>query len=211
MQISNRQKSMQIIIAIMGWVVLLLQFYLIIINRAASVSETIIRYFSYFTILTNILVAVAFTLLFTNGSSKWKLFFSKAPVFTAVTVYILVVGIIYNLVLRWLWQPEGFQKLADELLHSIIPIAVLIYWFLFVASSALRWQSVFQWLLYPFIYCLYILLRGAASGFYPYPFMDVNQLGYSKVLVNCFFVTITFLLISLMLIGIGKLLKKGIR
>jgi len=208
MQVSKNKKILQVIIALMAWAALLMQFYLIILNSVATLTETIIRYFSFFTILTNILVAISFTVMLVADSDKWKHLFLKTSNLTAVTVYILVVGIVYNLVLRWLWQPQGLQKLTDELLHTIIRLAVLIYWFLFVATTSVQWRHVFRWMWYPFIYCLYTLVRGAVVNFYPYPFLDVDQLGYSRVLLNCVFVTIAFFAISLLLVGAGKLLRK---
>ena len=51
------------VIVVIGWFALLAQLYLIIQNRVVSVGETIIRYFSFFTILTNLIVAVCVTVL----------------------------------------------------------------------------------------------------------------------------------------------------
>ena len=56
------QRNLSILFAIIVWFAVLAQFYLIIENRVAPVTETIIRFFSFFTILTNILVAVYFTI-----------------------------------------------------------------------------------------------------------------------------------------------------
>ncbi|MFZ5976285.1 MULTISPECIES: Pr6Pr family membrane protein [unclassified Hydrotalea] len=33
------------------------------------------------------------------------------------------------------------------------------------------------WLIYPLLYLVYILIRGSFSGFYPYPFVNVLQIG----------------------------------
>ena len=203
---SNSSKNlMQIAGAVMAWLAVTLQFILMVNNRVAPVPETIIRFFSYFTILTNTLVAVSFTSLTGTFGEKWNRIFSKANILTAVTVYILVVGIIYNLVLRWQWHFTGLQKLVDEMLHLVIPLFVLIYWYFFVSSASIKWKDAFNWMLYPFIYCIYILIRGGVSGFYPYPFMKVNELGYTKVFINCMFVTLAFFLVSMILIGAGKM------
>jgi Co/Zn/Cd efflux system component len=131
-------------------------------------------------------------------------FFSKPSVATAIAVYIAVVGLVYNVVLRFLWNPEGMQQLVDELLHTFIPIAFVAYWFFFVAKKELTWTSFIPWLIYPLVYCIYILIRGVFSDFYPYPFMDVSKLGFGKVLVNSLIVTAVFLGFSLLFIGIGR-------
>ncbi len=49
------------IATIIAWFAVIVQFYLNIVNRANPIPEVIMRFFSYFTILTNILVALCFT------------------------------------------------------------------------------------------------------------------------------------------------------
>ena len=193
------------IIVVLGWFALLLQLYLIILNRVASLPETIVRFFSFFTIQTNILVALCFTFLWLKPKSKWGLFFSNSKIVTAITLYIIIVGFVYNAILRFLWAPTGSQKIADELLHLVIPILVLIYWTLFVPKKTLEFKNIFPWLIFPSVYLVYSLIRGAFFGFYPYPFIDVILLGYNKVLLNSFFMVLAFLFIGTLLIGIGKI------
>ena len=193
------------IIAIVSWFAVALQLYLIILNRVASLPETIVRFFSFFTIQTNILVAICFTFLWLKPKSKWGLFFSKPKNTTAITLYITIVGLVYNAILRFLWAPTGLQKVVDELLHSVIPLLVLLYWVLFVPKKALEFKNIFPWLIFPAVYLVYTLIRGAFFSFYPYPFVDVNLLGYNKVLLNSFFMLLAFLFFGTLFIGIGKL------
>jgi hypothetical protein len=195
------------IIAIVGWFAVVLQLYLIIINRVVSLSETIVRFFSFFTIQSNILVAVCFTFLWLKPKSKWGLFFSKPKNTTAITLYITIVGLVYNAILRFLWAPTGFQKVVDELLHLVIPILVLLYWILFVPKKTLEFKNIFPWLIFPAVYLVYTLIRGAFFSFYPYPFIDVILLGYNKVLINSFFMLLAFLFFGILFIGIGKIKK----
>ena len=200
-------KAMQIfsaIGAITAWFAIVFQLYLLLLNRVTSVPEAIIRFFSFYTILTNILVALCFTLLWLKPDSRWGKYFSRPNVITAITVYITVVGITYNLILRHLWNPQGLQQVVDELLHLIIPVFFILYWFIFAPKAGLQWKNIFPWLIYPFVYLLYTLFRGAFFGFYPYPFLDVNVLGYSKVFLNSVGLFIAFLLLSLLLVAIAK-------
>ncbi len=192
----------------MSWFAILFQFYLIIINRVASVPETIIRFFSFFTILTNIMVAVCFTVLIINSGSQFYRFISKPTTLTAITVYITIVGIVYNLILRFLWKPQGWQRIVDELLHTVIPVLFILLWIFFVPKNNLKWRHSFSWLAYPFVYTLFILIRGIISNYYPYPFINVTALGYSKALLNGIGLLIAFLAFSLLYIGIGKLASR---
>lgn len=193
------------ILAIAGWITLILQLYLIIINRTQSVTETIIRFFSFYTILTNLLVAIMFTTRTWGKPGRWFSFFNKPSNTTAITVYILIVGLVYNVILRQAWSPVGLQKWVDESLHTFIPLMTLIYWFIYVSHHRIAWTNIFPWMIYPLLYFAYILIRGSYSGFYPYPFIDVTALGYQKVFINSGFVVLTFLMIAGVLIGITTL------
>ena len=194
--------------ALISWFAIIAQFYLLIENRITSIPETTIRFFSYFTILTNILVALYFTTNLLNKNSKIKLFFQKPGILTAIAVYIAIVGLIYQIVLRHLWEPKGFQMIVDELLHTLIPIEFIIYWLLFEDKKILRWRDILYWLIYPLLYIIYILIRGSFSDFYPYPFINVTELGYKKVAINLFGLLLLFSIFSVFFIGIAKLLAK---
>jgi len=198
-------KALAVFIGTLAWFALIVQFILMAEKNVTPLPETIIRYFSFFTILTNLLVAVYATCLVLVPSSSLGRFFSRPSVGTATTVYIVAVGVIYNAILRALWKPEGMQRVVDELLHTIIPILFLIFWALFLARKELKWNAFFLWLIYPLVYCLCIIGRGYLSGFYPYPFMDVAKLGYKQVMLNSLGVTIVFLGFSVLLINIGRL------
>ncbi len=192
---------------LLGWFALGAQFYLIILNRVTSVGEVIIRYFSFYTILTNLLVAACFTFLLLSPASKWGRFFLRATVATALAVYITIVGLIYNIVLRSIWDPQGLQKIVDEVLHSVIPVLYILYWFLFARKNQLQWKDILLWLVYPLVYLFMILVLGSFSSFYPYPFVDVVKLGYQKVFVNSGFLTLIFLFFCFVFVGISKIKK----
>jgi hypothetical protein len=196
--------------ALLGWMTIITQLVLMIQNRVTDIPEVIIRFFSFFTILTNIIVAICFTVIWRNRHTNQRSFWSSTAHQTAITVYILVVGIIYNLILRSLWSPTGLQKIVDELLHLLIPILFLIYWIVFVSKHGLQWRYALNWLLYPLIYLVFILIRGALSksDFYPYPFVDVYNNGYQKVMISCGFILLLFVLLSLLFIAVGRLLSK---
>lgn len=188
--------------AALVWFAVFLQLYLIIEHRTASVTETILRFFSYFTILTNILVALFFTAHMMPGEKRMFWFFSRSP--TAITVYITVVGLVYQVLLRHLWSPTGLQWVADELLHSVIPLFTIIYWWTISDRRNLEWKSIPSWLIYPFLYLVFVLIRGAASGFYPYPFVDVGVLGYGSVVLNSMGLFAGFVLLSALFVLIGR-------
>jgi hypothetical protein len=201
-------KLLALIIALLGWFAVITQLLLLIDNRVVSISDSLLRYFGYFTIDTNIIVALCFTFILLGSKFRLGRFFSRPSTITAITVYITIVGIVYNVILRSLWAPTGLQKTVDELLHTIIPTLVIIYWLIFVPIEQLKWKNAFPWLIYPMIYIIYALIHGSIKKWYPYPFVDVNDLGYNKALLNTGGILFVILVLSLALIGTGKLMRK---
>lgn len=189
-----------IIGALLTWTAVILQFSLSLQHRIRPVPEVVVQFFSYYTILTNILVACCFTAVAVRHTSIQRHFLSNAGVLAATTVYIIVVGSIYNLLLRALWTPTGVQVLVDELLHTFIPLYYVVFWLAIAPKVRLRWHYVFLWLLYPLGYFLFTLIRGAYSGFYPYPFIDVTELGWPRVFVNSGLIAGVFVMLSLLII-----------
>jgi hypothetical protein len=201
-------KIIALIIALLAWFAIIAQLYLIIANRQVPVIETLFRFFAYFTIDTNIIVALCFAFILLDPKRGLGRFFSRPSTITAITVYITIVGIVYNVVLRSLWAPTGLQMTVDELLHTVIPALVIIFWLVFVPIEELKWKSAIPWLVYPFLYVIYALIQGAVTKFYPYPFIDVNELGYTKALINTGGILLVIFSLSLALIGTGKLMRK---
>lgn len=193
--------------AAIGWFAVVTQFVLMMQNRVESLTETTIRFFSYFTILTNSLVILYFTIIWHKKPAFLISRFEKPGFLTAVTLYITTVFIVYQFVLRGIWEPTGMQRIVDELLHTVIPIYMIVFWFAYENKKEVTWKSIPAWLLYPFIYLIYILFRGNISGFYPYPFTNVTELGLEKVLINSGALMVAFIAMAFVFVGIGKSIK----
>lgn len=194
--------------ALIAWSAVLIQFYLLILNRVVSVPETIFRFFGYFTIDTNILVALCFTFIFLKKDTPRGKFISKPSTVTAIVVYITIVGIVYNIILRPLWKPQGLQMIIDEMLHSVTPVYFILFWVIFTPTKELKWKDAFSWLIYPILYMLYAIVLGAITKFYPYIFVDVSRHGYPKALSNAGLVLFAIFMLSLILIATGKVVQK---
>lgn len=192
------------IAALIIWFSIGLQFVISLKLAAYHYPKTIEEFLSYFTVTTNIVVALCFTALWLFRSSKWGDFFAKPTTLTAITVYIVVVGLIYNTMLRGLIVLNGWPRAADELLHVVSPIIFLIFWIFFVDKSSLKYKSAAIWLVYPLIYVIFTVIRGYFINRYPYPFIDVVKLGYPNALLNAVIILFIFWLLSLLFIFIGK-------
>jgi hypothetical protein len=205
--------------ALLGWFALVLQLALMLAQApagAAALLGTVITYFSFFTILTNFLVALVFTAVALSSGNRgivaeWGQFFCRPSVQAGTAAYIVIVGIIYRLLLRHLWNPQGAQWVADVILHDVVPVGYALYWLLFAPKNGLRWKDAVAWLAYPGVYLIYLLARGAVSGLYPYPFMDVNVLGYASVLAHAAALVLVFLGMGLLVVAVGRWTRRRSR
>ncbi|MEB0044978.1 MULTISPECIES: Pr6Pr family membrane protein [unclassified Pseudomonas] len=197
--------------AVLGWAALSIQMYLIIDSRwnlGASLLGGLVSFFSYFTVLTNTLVAVVLTCELTTRDSASRRWFLQPWVSSAIAVSIAVVGLAYSLLLRHLWHPQGWQFVADELLHDVMPLLFLAYWWLCVPKGTLRLRHIALWVIYPLVYFAYALLRGHLLSAYAYPFIDVGTLGYPQVFVNAAGILAGFMLIALLVVGLDRHLAR---
>lgn len=196
--------------ALAGWAGLAIQQYLILYSRwssGASLLGGLISFLSFFTVLTNILVVVVLSYWLAKRESAGKRVFLAPVISSGIAVSIVVVSLAYNLLLRHLWTPEGFQFIADELLHDVMPVLFLIFWWRCVPKGSLRVRHIAGWVIYPLVYFAYVLLRGHLLGQYQYPFIDVGSLGYPRVFVNAGGILLGFIVIALAVVGLDNRLK----
>ncbi|WP_085526509.1 Pr6Pr family membrane protein [Maritimibacter sp. HL-12] len=156
----------------------------------------------YFTVLTNLLVAVTFIAIAVRGaapSSAWL---------AGLTLWIIIVAIVYHLLLARLWAPAGLAWWADQGLHSAVPVLVTLWWLQFAPKPGLRVGHAALWLAWPLLYTAYALVRGTLTGRYPYPFLDVTTIGYDGVALNGIGLTVAFFLGGLAMVGSAKALTR---
>lgn len=150
----------------------------------------------YFTILTNFGVAVLM------GANAFG-FPLSARLQGGLVLSILMVGLVYHTVLARLWSPTGLAWWADQGLHSAVPFLVGGWWLIF-GSRQVGLRDLPFFLLWPAIYCAYALTRGAITGFWPYPFLDADQLGWTIVARNVIGMVAAFAGLGLGLIALGR-------
>jgi hypothetical protein len=200
-----KMRTAMAIIAVIAWFALLLQLFLMAHNSAeGAVLQAVVNYFSFFTILTNLLVAVATSFPLLAPESTAGRFFLRPSMQSAIAVYIAVVGITYTLLLRHLWNPQGVQKLADVLLHDVVPVLYVAFWAIFVLKVALRWSDAVRWLAYPVVYMGYTLAHGFVSHWWPYYFIDVGALGFPRAMGNAAGMLVVFLGLGLLFVALGR-------
>lgn len=187
-------------LAIFGWFCVILQFCI--------ATETFANVISYFTILCNLLITVSLTFSILFPLTKLGIFFSKLTVQTAITLYIFIVFIIYNTVLRGLLILSGWDLFLDNMLHVVIPILYILYWVIFIEKKKLQWKTGLYWMIFPAIYLVYSLIRGSVISWYPYPFLNAEKFGYDKIFINILLMMLVFFVSGFALIFINNKLEK---
>jgi hypothetical protein len=169
-----------------------------------TVGAGLVSYFGYFTILTNLFVALAATLPLVAPASRPGRWFARTAVFGCAVTAIAGVGISYHLLLRQVWNPQGWQWVADMTLHYAVPILTLAHWTVFPPKESVSWKWPLLWCAYPAGYLIYALVRGAAIHSYPYYFIDAAALGYGRVLVHALGLFVVFTGVGAIVIWIGS-------
>ncbi|WP_137111559.1 Pr6Pr family membrane protein [Rhodobacter sp. SY28-1] len=150
----------------------------------------------YFTILTNGGVAVLM------GAVALGMHLS-ARLQGGLLLSILMVGLVYHALLARLWAPEGLAWWTDQALHTATPVLTLLWW-LGHGDRRVTAGDLPAWLIWPAVYAIYALIRGALTGFWPYPFLDADSLGWPQVALNTAGMVAAFAALGLGLIALAR-------
>ncbi len=198
----QRARTFATLIAAVAWIGLAMQMYLLVSSFVADGKGALAgvwRFFAFFTLLTNILVACVITGFAVGG--RWK---PGPQLLTATTLFIAIVGLVYHFILSATWSPEGMFFIADKINHYATPILTVLFWLSCVPKGAHKWADVLGWLVYPTGYLVYMLARGALDGFYPYFFIDPSKLGWAAFAVNAVGMCAFFAAAGLVFVAIDK-------
>jgi hypothetical protein len=162
------------------------------------------NFFSYFTILTNLFVAIVLTV------SAINLFRRKTPTETddiirgSATASIAIVGIVFGLLLSHM--DSGMIPWTNFVAHYLIPVVMVFDWLIQPPQSKLVARHIWFWIIYPIAYLAYSLIRGAFTNWYPYWFIDPSKSpgGWTGVTLFAAAITIGFLLVSFTLLWLGN-------
>jgi hypothetical protein len=190
------------LIASLAWIGLFVQFGATW-NLEGSLFSAIWALFGYFTITTNLLIAIVFT-----GIAAGRSAFAESSLVGSTSLFILLVGVIYGLLLHGLTELSGGSAVANVLLHMVTPILVPVFWLAFIPKGQLRRRDPLRWAVYPLGYLFYALVRGEFTDRYPYPFISVNALGWSRTILNAGIIAAAFLAASWAFVWLHSLLAR---
>ncbi|GAB6938591.1 Pr6Pr family membrane protein [Isoptericola variabilis] len=164
-------------------------------GAAGTMTERLVRLFSYFTILSNVGIGVVSVLLALDPARDGRLL--RVAHLDAL-LCIVVTGIVYNTVLAG--AVTGLTQagqLSNVLLHMASPVLAVAVWVLVGPRPRVDARTVGWSVVGPLAWIAYTFARGAVVGWYPYPFLDVGEVGLGRALVNAGLVGVVFLLLAL--------------
>jgi hypothetical protein len=189
------------------WTALFLRLILDVywsISQGTGAFYGLLKFITAFTTLANILVGLALTTSLVNVKSPLFRVLSRPSVMGCAATYITVMAGVFILLLAPIAPSVGIQRVVGGFLHGINPAIYLAYWLLFAPKRRLRAAYVFVWPIGALAYFILILIRGAITGIYPYPFVDVGSLGYAQVMLNATILLGVFIAVGLSFVAVDR-------
>jgi hypothetical protein len=166
-----------------------------------SLGEKLINLFSYFTIQSNLFVlgtSIALAVNVHRDGLLWRILRLDA------LLGIIITGLVYDTVLAQLVHPVGWALAATIGFHYISPWATLLGWLVFGPRPRMSWKVMALAFIWPVAWLVYTFVRGAITGWYPYPFLDVDLIGLGDSVRN----SAVVLLIAIVIAAVLTLLDK---
>ncbi|ATC26302.1 hypothetical protein EIB18_18150 [Caulobacter vibrioides] len=195
----------RILIALVACLGPTLQYGLMVYDETlVSAAVKSVEFFSYFTILTNLLAAAALTAPLVAPQSRFAAWAEQSGPRAAIATYLAITAVVYHTMLASQWDPQGLRKVSDTILHTITPIAFLLDVALRGGQGPARWIVAAKAMAFPALFGVWTLLHGALTNWYPYPFMNVAKRGYPKVLLTMVEMSVAFALVALIFIALSR-------
>lgn len=163
-------------VALLALAGLAIEYRVTVAGHTGELARRTIVYLSFFTILTNALVMLA-SISAAFGRGRLHRWASSPGVSTAISVHITVVAAIFQLLLASLIHLTPLGWWGNMLVHQLVPALWLIGWIGLAPHGGIDRLAPLRWLIYPLVYTAWIMIHGAVTGWYPYPFMDVGRYG----------------------------------
>ncbi|MFJ6680211.1 Pr6Pr family membrane protein [Microbacterium sp. NPDC091382] len=167
------------------------------------------NFFGYFTIQSNLFVAVVWAIAGISGLRNRTP--SRALVLARAfaATYIVVVGLVYAVFLAPLGAAGGVAlPWANVVLHLITPVLAMAGWLVATDRAPIRWRLLPLVLLYPLVWISVVLVRGATDGWVPYPFLDPDR-GYALIALVCVGIAAAVTVIATIVFFIAQLPRRG--
>ena len=169
-----------------------------------SLGEKLVNLFSYFTIQSNLFVlgtSIALAVSIRRDGPVWRVLRLDAM------LGIIITGLVYDFVLAGLVHPTGWALAATIGFHYISPWATLLGWLLFGPRPRMGWRTMAFAFIWPVAWLVYTFVRGALTGWYPYPFLDVDLIGFGDSVRNSAVILVIAIGIAALLTVLDKRMR----
>jgi len=195
--------------AIVGPLSLVVRTYLTIMTRLEngdSLVGALFFLFTFFTVLTNLMMALCYV----AAASKWSLLgWWNRPFARGLTAgSIVMVSVYYIFFLAGLEPLTGMNQVLNLYMHYLAPWLFVLWWLLTPEHGDLRYPDIPKMLVYPLLYLVVVMLRGAVVHEYPYPILDVDKLGYGQVAIGCLGMLVGFVVLYTLTVAIDRWLGR---
>lgn len=208
-------RAVHLVVAVVAWFALVFQLVLVVSGEAILVEDDppglvarTYRYFAYFTIQSNFLVAITSTAL-ARDPVEDRLGWRAARL--AGIVGITVTALVYLTLLRGLVDLDGANRLADLLLHQVVPVLALAAWAVAGPRPRIGRRETAYALAWPVAWLCWTLVVGQVDGWVPYPFLEADEEGWGAVGIACAGITIAFLLLFALYAWLDRRLRPAPR
>lgn len=183
---------------------LLAQLFLVQIANGWS----LVSFFSYFTILGNLFASIVFIVSAVRLARGQQSSTTDTAIRGAAVVYMVFIGIVFSTLLRDV-DLGALLPWVNFVHHYLMPVVVILDWILWPPQRRLPWSVVGWWMVFPAVYVVFSLIRGAVTGIYPYPFFNPEASGgYGGVALYCAIMLIAFVALAIGGRAIGNLRAK---
>lgn len=169
------------------------------------------NFFSFFTNLSNLIGAAVF--LWAGAAALTGARGPTDLVRGAPVVYLVITGIVYATLLTEVTESLGLVlPWVNFVLHRLTPVVFVLDWLLDPPREPLETRRTLWWLAFPVAYLVYSAVRGPIVDWYPYPFLDPDEVGGAGgVVAYCFGVAAAFVLVVLAVTWSGNRLRQRLR
>lgn len=185
-------------IAVVATITLAVRFYLRW-QQSESVLAALSYMAQYFTLLTNTMTLLLM-LWITMGRPI------SLQLIKAIIIAIVLVGVLYHALLSHLVSLSGIELWADHGTHTFVPVLSGLWWVFLAPKPDFRWSDVGLWLIWPILYVVYIMTRASFSGFYPYPFLNLPEIGWGGLIPSVAGLLVAFVVVGWLMTFLGRYL-----
>lgn len=192
-----KQKS-ALIIFIIGTIGILATMISFALDNPNSPFLSGLSTFKYFTILSNLFVVIYFGLIYFLKMERFP-FFNQ--MFGGVVVYITITFIVFAVAIQGTWHPIGLEKIGTILNHYVVPILTIAFLIYYRDHYEFRKNDMFLWIIFPILYGIFVIIHGAITSDYIYPFFEIDDIGFGH-----FFLAFCSILVLFFALSFGTIL-----